>query len=337
MSESLEVTYHPPQLHEPVFVRWLGTEWYVHCGKDYLRVGRASQQPTRLALQEVESQNRAAILLDSLLDFVFAQNQEAPAITVTHWAQWPQPQAYSDFFTDSPESIEIPRTGFYQRPGLFLGQIGLQPQAETWVQTGGQKHPQRRLPTPGVLYRRRVTALNTEVSFRTLDIDGDLERFHQWHHTPRVFDLWELNQSKEELRQYLKRAEQDPRQIPAIVEYGGRPVGYFEFYWAAEDRIAPHCEAQPFDRGLHFLIGEDDVLGRQWTEAALTSATHYLFLDDHRTRRLVAEPRSDNQRVIKYVDHIPGWRFVKEFDFPHKRSALLTVRREDFFLGEPRW
>jgi hypothetical protein len=89
-----------------------------------------------------------------------------------------------------------------------------------------------------------------------------------------------------------------------------------------------------FDRGFHFLIGERKFLGIKNTDAVLKSVVHYLFLDDPRTLKIMAEPRSDNKKVLQYVDYFPVWRRIKEFDFPHKRAVLLECTRERLFTGE---
>lgn len=214
------------------------------------------------------------------------------------------------------------RDEFYQVPGLWRAGVTK------------YDYPQRPPLQEGVRYRRYVPQLGATLSFRTLDIAKDLEIFHEWHHQPRVYDLWELNKPKEELKAYLEKGLKDPHQIPMIFEVNGQSTGYFEFYWAAEDRIAPYYEFDLYDRGLHFLIGDPKFLGLGRTDAALRSALHFLYLDDPRTKRVVAEPRSDNQRVLKYVQIVPGWQFIKEFDFPHKRAALLMNHRHEFFVKD---
>ena len=64
--------------------------------------------------------------------------------------------------------------------------------------------------------------------------------------------------------------------------------------------------------------------------AWLPSLAHYLFLDDTRTRNVVAEPRADNTKMIGYLQRA-GFYKSKEFDFPHKRAAMMVLSREAFF------
>lgn len=204
---------------------------------------------------------------------------------------------------------------------------------EPWTTTNGVSHPLRNQPTPGTLYERFAKDVQKNISFRTIKIDEDLKEFHQWQNLSRVAKLWELNFSMERLREYLETAQRDKHLIPLMVEVNGERAGYFEIYWALEDRLGPYYDALPYDRGFHFLIGNNKFLGTQNTKAIVTSLMHFLFQDEPRTQRIVAEPKSDNALVLRYAHLIPGWKIIKEFDFPHKRATLVMASREDFFKG----
>jgi len=45
---------------------------------------------------------------------------------------------------------------------------------------------------------------------------------------------------------------------------------------------------------------------------------------------VVAEPRADNAKMIGHL-HNQCFHCEKEFDFPHKRAALMVLGRERFF------
>lgn len=68
--------------------------------------------------------------------------------------------------------------------------------------------------------------------------------------------------------------------------------------------------------------------------ALFRSVTHYLFLDDPRTQRIVGEPRASNHKMLSYCAHA-AYDKVKEFDFPHKRAMLVCCERERFFHEVP--
>ncbi|EQC50810.1 GNAT family N-acetyltransferase, partial [Bacteriovorax sp. DB6_IX] len=170
----------------------------------------------------------------------------------------------------------------------------------------------------------------SKLSLRTLE-ESDLEIFYKWHHQDFVKEFWELDVSKEELLKYIRNLKASPYQLPLILEKDSMAVGYFEAYWAFDDRIAPYCGAEVYDRGIHLLFGEQKVLRSRFVYDGILHATKFLLEDDQRTERVWGEPRSDNKKILKFAEKLPGWRFIKEFDFPHKRSALIVCEKELFF------
>lgn len=285
----------------------------------------------QLRLDSQASVQNPNMMLGVGLDYLFSH---FPQIKTAHVLAGDASSRYTiwnQFAIEGSTELRVEWNEFYQQPYMWLGNTGTRQLPETSMVTNGRQHPVRAILTGGTHYRRYVPAIQATVSFRTVDVERDLEIFHNWHNQHRVYALWELNKSKEDLREYLEKGLQDPHQIPMIMEIDNEPVGYFEFYWAAEDRIGPYYEYEAYDRGLHFLIGNKKFLGQVNTDTALRSALHYLYLDEPRTKRVVAEPRSDNKKVLKYVQVTPGWTFVKEFDFPHKRAALLMNFRDLYY------
>ncbi|WP_112479385.1 hypothetical protein [Vibrio variabilis] len=44
----------------------------------------------------------------------------------------------------------------------------------------------------------------------------------------------------------------------------------------------------------------------------------------------MGEPRADNKKVLALTERI-GFEHLFDFDFPHKRAAMLQCRRQRFF------
>ena len=192
--------------------------------------------------------------------------------------------------------------------------------------TASVSHPQRPAKPQGEVYRRFDPQLGAWISLRTLDIELDLERFNRWQNTPRVLAFWDEGGSLEEHRQYLEKLADDPHTLTLIGCFDDEPFAYFEAYWAKEDRIAPFYDADDYDRGIHMLVGEQAHRGPHKVASWLSALTDYLLQDDPRTRRIVAEPRADNAKMIGYMQ-AQGYARIKEFDFPHKRAALMVLER----------
>lgn len=187
-------------------------------------------------------------------------------------------------------------------------------------------HPQRPAKPQGEVYRRFDPQLGAWISLRTLDIELDLERFNRWQNTPRVLAFWDEGGSLDDHRQYLEKLVNDPHTLTLIGCFDDQPFAYFEAYWAKEDRIAPFYDADDYDRGIHMLVGEQAHRGPHKVASWLSALTDYLLQDDPRTRRIVAEPRADNDKMIGYMQ-AQGYARIKEFDFPHKRAALMVLER----------
>ena len=187
-------------------------------------------------------------------------------------------------------------------------------------------HPQRPAKPLGEVYRRFDPQLGAWISLRTLDIELDLERFNRWQNTPRVLAFWDEGGSLDDHRQYLEKLADDPHTLTLIGCFDDQPFAYFEAYWAKEDRIAPFYDADDYDRGIHMLVGEQAHRGPHKVASWLSALTDYLLQDDPRTRRIVAEPRADNDKMIGYMQ-AQGYARIKEFDFPHKRAALMVLER----------
>ncbi|WP_137820212.1 GNAT family N-acetyltransferase [Pseudomonas sp. 2FG] len=227
--------------------------------------------------------------------------------------------------------LRIERSLFWQLPGLFLRNASTAGYPQLMVMhTSGRRHPRRGPKPVGEVYRRFDAHLGTWISLRSLDIDRDLECFHHWQNSPRVAAFWQEEGDLDKHRRYLQELAADPRVLTLIGCFDDQPFAYYEAYWAKEDRIAPFYGVDDYDRGIHMLVGEENHRGPHKVASWLSALTHYLFLDDQRTQRIVAEPRADNARMIAHMQ-AQGYCRAKEFDFPHKRAALMVQPREVFF------
>ncbi len=266
--------------------------------------------------------------LTAALDQLFVAAPALKGITLP-WAQWrDEPQAQALF--DAVQCDYLARDTFWQLPLWLRGE-------RIAARTGIQFDETRQLAFParpprpeGEVYRRYDPQIKRTLSFRVADVALDAERFTRWMNAPRVNAFWEMAGPQAEQEKYLRKQLDATYCYPLIGCFDDEPFGYFEIYWAAEDRIGRHYRWQPFDRGLHMLVGEEQWRGAQYIRSWLRGLSHYLWLDEPRTQRLVAEPRFDNQRLFRHLP-VAGFETVKEFDFPHKRSRLVMSQRSRFF------
>lgn len=215
----------------------------------------------------------------------------------------------------------------------------ISPPPQRMILSNGRRHPFR-LPRPDqgkVIYTRYIPRLadqhqqSCNFSMRIISIKDNLQDFHDWHNSERVNKFWGERGSIEAHREYIERQLADPHVIPVIAYFNETAFAYFELYYAAEDNIGVHADAGPYDMGWHALVGNEAFRGPKFVQVWISCVTHYLFLADPRTQRVMLEPRVDNEKFIQYLTQDGGYVVEKEFNFPHKRAALVIITREKFF------
>lgn len=266
--------------------------------------------------------------LRDALDQMFIAAPQLSAV-VLPYAEWrEEPQALALF--DALKSDIVHRDMFWQLP-LWLSAPRQQASGEMVFDAEREICFPQRPPRPnGEVYRRYDPRVRRTLSFRVADPARDAEAFTRWMNDPRVDYFWEQSGSLAVQTAYLERQLTSSYAFPLIGCFDDEPFSYFEIYWAAEDRIGRHYSWQPYDRGLHLLVGEPQWRGPHFVQSWLRGISHYLLLDNPQTQRLVLEPRADNQRLFRHLAPA-GYSTVKEFDFPHKRSRLVMTQRARFF------
>ncbi|TVY81613.1 N(6)-hydroxylysine O-acetyltransferase [Lachnellula suecica] len=160
---------------------------------------------------------------------------------------------------------------------------------------------------------------------------SDLQLLNKWMNDSRVSRFWGCSGSQKVQEDFLRTNLTSNHSFPAIGLWDGKPFGYFELYWVKEDILGKHLGdgAGDFDRGIHVLVGEQEFRGKHRVQCWITALAHWAFVQDYRTNAVVLEPRVDNEKFIAYLGEA-GFLKEKEITFPHKQSAFVKLRRENF-------
>ncbi|MEK2645546.1 GNAT family N-acetyltransferase [Bdellovibrio sp. BCCA] len=170
---------------------------------------------------------------------------------------------------------------------------------------------------------------DTYYSFRPLSFEKDFAIYSKWMNQPYIAQWWGLNKSREDLAKKLLSELEDAHQELYIGMIDGKPVSYWEKYWLKEDVLSQYIKTEPYDQGLHFLIGETDYLGRTHTSASIAAFTKMVF-EDPRTQNLIGEPDVRNVKVLRYAkDNCFEKREVVVL--PERTSVITVCQREKFF------
>ncbi|EFP78079.1 uncharacterized protein PGTG_04035 [Puccinia graminis f. sp. tritici CRL 75-36-700-3] len=255
---------------------------------------------------------------------------------------------------DNRRFIRFSRARWYQRHPIFsyphkeIAQGALSNITHP-EDSSAQSNPVRILqsqlpPPPQTIYERYVADLD---SYFCLSIFGDSEReidlLHNWLNDPRVEEYWKDAGDREFHVKWLRQRYEDKHVLPVLGSYRGtngadqhaiEPFAYYEIYWAAEDKIARAYRADPFDRGIHMLVGSSAHRGPHRVRSWLPSLLHHIFSDDERTQRIVSEPDHRNLKMITYLEEY-GFKKMKEFDMGHKIAAIMVIERKAFWENCP--
>jgi RimJ/RimL family protein N-acetyltransferase len=155
--------------------------------------------------------------------------------------------------------------------------------------------------------------------------DRDLGRIHRWMNDPVVARYWELDGPVERTADHLAEQRALPHIEPYLARLGGRPIGYWEVYRAAEDRLAAYYPARPDDVGIHLLIGEPDLRGLGLGALLLTALCD--AIQREASHRVVAEPDERNTASVR--------SFVAA-GFVPRGTLLLPEKRATLVVREPR-
>ncbi|MEV6732453.1 GNAT family N-acetyltransferase [Streptomyces sp. NPDC051364] len=153
------------------------------------------------------------------------------------------------------------------------------------------------------------------VTITPVDPAGDAALIHSWVTQERAA-FWGMREAGRELVQEIyEDVDRRTTHHAFIVSRNGEPVGLFQTYDCAEDRVSECYEVQPGDTGVHLLISPAQGSPQHGFSAALMSAFMGFVWSDGRTRRVVAEPDARNEKAIARLERT-GFVLGPEIELP---------------------
>ena len=179
-------------------------------------------------------------------------------------------------------------------------------------------------------YRTYDPDIDRTISLRRATIERDLERLHSWLGSDHVKPYWDLDRPLPVFRERLQTKLADDHLTPYVGCLDHVTMSYWESYWAAEDDVGNHYDADPDDQGVHLLIGPEEYLGHGYASALLRAVVAMQFAHAE-TDRVIAEPDVRNEHVIHVFEQC-GFEPRTEFAFEEagKDALLLVCEREHF-------
>ncbi|MFE3630351.1 GNAT family N-acetyltransferase [Streptomyces goshikiensis] len=164
------------------------------------------------------------------------------------------------------------------------------------------------------VYTHPVDGFGT-VTIAPVDPAADAALIHGWVSQERA-RFWGMREANLELVQEIyEDLDRRTTHHAFIVSRDGEPVGLFQTYDCAEDRVSECYEVQPGDTGVHLLIRPAQGAAEHGFSAALMTAFMAFVWSDGRTRRVVAEPDARNEKAITRLERT-GFVMDAEVELP---------------------
>ncbi|MFI5285542.1 MAG: GNAT family N-acetyltransferase [Candidatus Dormibacteria bacterium] len=124
---------------------------------------------------------------------------------------------------------------------------------------------------------------------RIRDHADDYERLAAWRNSPRVREWWDPDEPDitpdAVAAEFLTRAGDDPT-TSCIIELGGEPVGYIQFYpWDAEQEYLAEIGVRVPEGswGLDLFVGEPSLIGTGTGSRTVRLLSDHLFAQEAAT------------------------------------------------------
>jgi RimJ/RimL family protein N-acetyltransferase len=165
-----------------------------------------------------------------------------------------------------------------------------------------------------------------EVQLRTVDPEADLALVGRWMNAEHVARWWEYANDPSALLAHLNAQRDREGHQSWIAACDGLELGYLETYTVVSDDLANHYDASPEDRGWHFLVGDQALLGTGIPRSVARGVVIGLARTDPATR-VVCEPDIRNKRMIRFCEAL-GHKHVDTIELPDKTAALMVADRD---------
>jgi hypothetical protein len=188
---------------------------------------------------------------------------------------------------------------------------------------------------PGeIIFSRFSGLLQKEISFRSFDLDLDLEMIHRWVNMDYTRQFWRLSWTKDKLYELYYSIQRNSNGHSYIGLLDRQPVCQFDVYRVLADEIARFMPTGPQDCGFHLLMAPNTNPVPGLSLSVITSYLDYFFSFPQATA-MYAEPDIHNHRSNQLVKRA-GFRFQHQILMSYKTANLYSITKEQFHAyGHP--
>lgn len=166
------------------------------------------------------------------------------------------------------------------------------------------------------------------ITFRPL-ARFDFPMMERWLAEPHVEAWWRerLDQAGLE-KKYGPRIDGNEATRVFVIENGGRPVGWIQWYrWLDYPAHAAQLGAGPDAAGIDLALGEKSLLGSGFGPRVIAEFIHQVVWADPAIRAVVADPEAANVRSVRAFEKA-GFKVVRTIQLASESFQRRAVRLE---------
>lgn len=184
-----------------------------------------------------------------------------------------------------------------------------------------------------LLYNTNIPDRNTNISFRSLHLETDMDFLFDWVNRPYSKRFWQLNGSRDLLHNTYQSLLNNPHAHSFIGCCNNEPVCQIDLYNVAADELKDHVIHEPDDCGLHLLMMPPEQMSKGLSLLMLQHFIRFYFSFPI-AERLFAEPDSENILANRLAVKA-GFTLLKKIQLSYKTANLYSITKQQFHASYP--
>jgi aminoglycoside 6'-N-acetyltransferase len=146
---------------------------------------------------------------------------------------------------------------------------------------------------------------------------------------PHVDDWWHESLDLAGVHaKYLPRIDGTEPTHVFVIEHGGRPIGWIQWYrWADYSEHAALLGAEPEAAGIDLAIGETEMIGLGLGSSAIRAFVECVVFTDPAITACISDPETRNGRSLRAFEKA-GFGVVRTVQLPGESVTRHVVRRD---------
>jgi RimJ/RimL family protein N-acetyltransferase len=187
---------------------------------------------------------------------------------------------------------------------------------------------------PGeVLFTHHSPLVDRTISFRSMEIEKDLDMIHDWVNREYALAYWQLDGSRQRVYDLYYSIQRNSNGHSYIGLLDGEPICQFDVYRVLADEIRQYITADENDCGFHLLMAPNNRPIPNLSVAITQSFLLYYFSFPQAVR-MFAEPDIHNQRSNRILQRA-GFQFLHGIRMSYKTANLYSITKQQFHETYP--